>query len=515
MRAVIGIDYGTQSARAILVNAENGEVLCSHSVSHPHGIWEGGLVSADDYEAALYQLLEAVTPEEYKKDIEGICVDATSLTLVPMAADGRVLSQLPGMTERHHAQIKLWKYHGAQTQAEEALALAKELGEKFLGRTGGSLSCEWTLPKLLQIRDEDPESYAQIDIALDLCEFLTLRLTGKITRSVAAMGFKGLWFEDLGFPSDEFLNGIRPGFAEEYKNLMRGTVARPGDKMGYLKPELRQKLGLREDVAVATGTIDGHTSLVAMGAMEKGDAALVVGTSNVVTVQMERMCELEGICGVVKDGLAPGVYGLEGGQGCTGDMLDWYLKNMLGGEIQKEAKDRDVSPHQVLMEKVKNPWTNEVVVADWWNGSRNMPCDLSLRGTIYGLSLNTRAEDIYLALLQSIVCGTREILEKLEESGIAVTKVLATGGITKKNPLLMQEYANLLNRTIYVGQVSEGPALGSAIFAAVAAGIYENPMDAYAHMGIKEFITYEPDSEHRAEYEVLYRKNHDLRVRNS
>ena len=505
MQTVIGIDYGTQSARAVLVDTETGRVLRSHSIAYPHGVMEGDLASAEDYETALLELLAHVTPQEYRQTVRGICVDATSLTLVPVAADGRVVCRISGYEDRHHAQIKLWKCHEAQKQAEEALALARAMKEPFLGRTGGTISCEWTLPKLLKIRDEDPEVYGQMDAALDLCEFLTFRLTGNLFRSAGSMSYKGLWAKDLGFPSDAYLNALRKGFAEEYQHLLRGTVLAPGEKAGVLRPELCARFGLGRDVAVAVGTLDGHTSLVALGALNEGDAALVVGTSNVLTIQTQRLVELEGICGIAMDGLTKGLYGIDSGQSGTGDMLEWYLNHALPTQKQ------EISAHQLLMEQITRPWENTVLAADWWNGSRNTPCDLSLRGMIYGLSMETRPKDLYLALLQAIVCGTRDIVAQCESHSIEIKRLLATGGITGKNPLLMQEYANLLNRTVCVGQAAEGPALGAAIFAAVAAGIYATPVEAYGRMGIRDFIRYEPDQTHRTEYELLYQRNHKFR----
>lgn len=511
MQAVIGIDYGTQSARAVLVNAKTGEILRSHSITYPHGVMEGDLACTEDYESALLELLEHMTPEKYRDHITGICVDATSLTLVPVAADGRVLCQIPKFRHRHHAQIKLWKCHEAQAQAEEASTLAQAMKEPFLGRTGGTISCEWTLPKLLKIRDEDREVYEQMDLALDLCEFLTFRLTGTLVRSAGSMCYKGLWAKDLQFPSELYLELLREGFAEEYKHRMRGDVKAPGERAGVLCPALCKRFGLRSDVAVAVGTLDGHTSLVALGALKEGDAALVVGTSNVLTIQTEKMVELEGICGIAMDGLTKGLYGIDSGQSGTGDMLEWYMRNALPAKEQEEAKSRGISAHQFLMEQAENPWENTLIAADWWNGSRNTPCDLRLRGMVYGFSMETRPKDMYLAFLQAIACGTREILEQCENHEIHVKRLLATGGITSKNPLLMQEYANILNRNVYVGTVTEGPALGAAIFAAVAAGIYDTPVEACEHMGVRDFVCYEPDAEHREAYEQLYQKSHTLR----
>ncbi len=511
MKTVIGLDYGTQSARALLVDTKTGQVLLSHTIKYKHGVIDGDLADADDYEAALYELLEHVTPAEYRNTIVGICIDATSLTLVPLAKDGRVLSQIPEIADRHHSQIKLWKYHRAQKQADEALALAEKMKESFLNRTGGSISSEWTLPKLLKIRDEDPEVYRHMDYALDLCEFLTYRLTGTISRSTASMCFKGLWADDLGLPSSSYLNSLRDGLAEEYYHVMRGEVYRPGDKVGYLKEDLCVRYGLNKDVAIATGVLDGHTALIALGSLRPGDAALVIGTSNVFTIQTEELKEVPGICGIAMNGLTSELYGIDSGQSGTGDMLEWYVNHAMPESIHREALEKNISVHEVLCEKIKEPWNNQVIATDWWNGSRNTPCDLNLKGIISGMTLNTKAEDIYLALLQAIVCGTGEIIRQCESYGIKVSRLVASGGIANKNPLLMQEYANLLNRQIFVGQVTEGPALGSAIFAAVAAGIYKTPIDAYEVMGEHDFTIYEPDQQHRAEYEKLYKKNQLLR----
>lgn len=511
MNTVIGIDYGTQSARALLIDCEDGSVLCSHSIQYPHGVMEGSLASIEDYEMALEELLQAVTPVRFRSTIRGICVDATSLTLVPLAADGMVLCRLPEFSHNPHAQIKLWKRHDAQPQAEEALKLAKEMNCGFLKRTGGMISSEWMLPKLLETRDKAPQVYAKMDLAFDLCEFLTYRLTGKIARSMGSACFKGLWSQDLLFPPDEYLNGLRPGFAEEYKHLMRGTVCQPGDCIGMLHADWCQKLGLNRNIAVATGVLDGHTALVALGALQAGDAALVVGTSNVLTIQTKELKEVEGICGIALDGLTPGLYGIDSGQGSTGDMLEWYMKNAVGTDILTEASTKGISPHSLLAQRVERPWENKVIAADWWNGSRNAPCDLALPGIMSGLTLATKPEEIYLALLQSIACGTREVMEQCASYGVKVTRLVATGGITVKNPLLMQEYANLLGQTVSVGQFTEGPALGAAIFAAVAAGIYKTPVEAYKQMGVREFTDYEPDWEHREAYELLYQRNHALR----
>lgn len=517
-KTVIGVDFGTQSARAVLVNAENGEIIYSCRKEYPYNSTPvpaidcaENLPCATDYEMTLYELLRNVIPEEYRKTVAGICVDATSLTMVLLAEDGRALSELDGWSEAAHARVKLWKYHRAQEKADEALNLARNLQEPFLGRTGGSISCEWMLPKLLEVRDEAPEIYSKIDLAMDLCEFLTFRLTGQLVRSIGSLSYKCLWAEDLSFPERTFLNGLRVGFYEEYCHFLRGDVRKPGECAGMLRSELTKRWGLPEQIPVATGMLDGHTSLATMGAFEPGDAALIVGTSNVCTVQDRKLQELKDVCGVAQDGMVTGSCGIDTGQSSTGNMLGWFVEHMAGWQIHREAEERKISPHQVLAERIQKPWENKVIAVDWWSGSRNAPCDLTLRGSMSGLEMDTKTEDIYLALLQAIACGTGTILESLSGQGVEIGRVLATGGITEKNPLLMQEYANLLRRDVLVAKTAEGPALGAAMFAAMAAGIYTNIQETYDHMGIHDFTVYKPDEIHRAAYEELYRKNKHLR----
>lgn len=512
MKTVIGIDFGTQSARAILVNAADGHALEGASFRYPRGILPGNLVCIDDYHEALDHLLRTIGKSPYASSIRGICIDATSLTLVCVNKDGTPLEKLPGFTGREQAMVKLWKRHHAEPQARELLALAQQMNESILGRTGGTISSEWTLPKLLEIRDTDPEVYATLDLAFDLCEYLTWRLTGQLIRSSGSMCYKGLWAQDLGFPSDACLNRLRPGFAEEYKHLLRGEVRIPGQRAGYLKPELCVAYGMPQEIAVAVGTLDGHTAQVALGALQPGDAALVIGTSNVLSIQTAELREIPGVCGVAMDGQVAGLCGVDSGQSCTGDMLEWYLKSMLPPAVWQEAEAQGISVHTLLSQKITEPWTCRLTAADWWNGSRNTPCDLSLQGFIHGLSIDTAPEDIYLALLQGIVCGTREIIEQCKHTGVLISRCIAAGGVAVKNPLLMQQYANILHLPVHVGNFAEGPALGAAIFAAVAAGLYPDAPAACQHMGVSDFIVYTPDDIHKEAYERIWQRNHRMRL---
>lgn len=512
MKTVIGIDYGTLSARGVLVNTENGKVLLKKSINYPHGVMEGSLSSAEDYENVLDELLSYLSNSEYKDTVKAICVDATSLTLVCVDKNGNTLATRPEFKDREQAQIKLWKRHKAQKQAEEALNLAKEMNEKFILRTGGTISSEWTIPKILEIRDEDKEVYDEIDLAFDLCDFLTYRLTGEVKRCAGAMTYKSSWNHDLLFPSKEYLDKLRDGFSDEYSYFLRGPVLSYGEKAGILKKEICDKYGFSEDTIVAAGVIDGHTSLIALGALNEGDSTLVVGTSNVLTLETKSLYEIEGICGIAYGGYNPGLYGIEAGQNCTGDMLQWYMENAVPEEVFKEAELKGVTAHKLLRDRIKEPYSNKMSACDWFNGSRNAPCDLSLKASIFGLTLDSKPEDIYLTLLQAIVCGTRELVELIKAEGVKIERIFATGGIAYKDPFLMQQYSNIIGVPVFVGRVSEGPAVGTSIYAAVAAGIYDSPIEAFRHMGVKEFTEYYPDIEHKEEYEKIYQRNHALRL---
>ncbi len=484
-------------------------VLKSSAVPYAHGPGEEGLARAEDYDAALEGLLEELGAG--CRGLAGICVDATSFTMVPIGRDGRALEYNERLSGRPHARVKLWKRHTAAPQAEEALGLARELGEPFLGRTGGSVSCEWALPKVMELRDQDPEAYRETDLALDLCEYLTLRLTGRLARSTGSMSYKGLWAGDLGFPSGEYLEALRPGLGEEYPRLMRGPVLPPGSRAGELSLKWRSRLGQEGPVIVGAGVLDGHTSLAAMGAMEPGDGALVAGTSNVLTLQTRQLREIEGICGIAKDGLCPGLWGIDAGQSATGDMLSWFVKNLLPWEYWEQAQKRGISPHSLLTEKAREPFRCALTAADWWNGSRNAPCSLGLTGAITGLTLDSRPEELYLALLQAVVCGTGSILDLCEREGAPVKRLLICGGAAGKNRLLMEQYACLLDRPVQAAREEEVPALGAAVFAAAAAGIYPTVQMAWEHMGIRSFETFRPDAAHRREYKLIYERNQRLR----
>lgn len=506
MALMIGVDFGTQSARAVLMCAKTGEMLAQAEAHYAHPLTESALVYGEDYDKALHELLTQLCAHPRRAEIAGICVDATSPTIVPLCADGQLLSAHFDSAIHPLSLVKLWKRHTAQAQADRALALAQEMNEPFLAQTGDTVSSEWTLPKLLETCEEDPEAFEKMDLAMDLCDYLTFRLTGNVTRAISSLSFKSQWSQETGFPSDAYLNALHPGFAQRYAHLMRGKVLLPGQEAGELSDAWKEKLGLSQRVHVAGGQQDGFTPPVALGAVEDGSAALVLGTSTVIMLQSGTSCTVDGLCGVVRSGTVPGLYSIEGGQNCTGDMLGWYMANMLPQRCAQEADAAGISAHTLLSGRAMRPWENKLIAIDWWNGSRSAPCDLTLSGLLMGMTLSARPEDIYLSMLQGMAVGTRETIEQCRRNGATFTTIRATGGVAKKNPLLMQQYADILGMPIDVADIEQGGAQGAAILAAVASGEHDTILSACHAMSAKQFTRYTPDMAHRMEYERLYRR---------
>lgn len=526
---VIGIDFGTLSARAVVLDAENGTIVGDKETPYAHGVISGclpdktplppssALADAKDYEDALCTVMAGalqnarVTPDT----VRGICVDATSCTLVPVDAAGRVLSLNPAFSARPEAWIKLWKHHTARQQAEAFRRLAEQRGENFLSRCGYYPSCEWTFPKMMEMYENDREVFEQTDLFLDLCDYLTLRLSGVLTRSIGSAEFKSCWSSQEGYPSEEFLNELLPGFGRAALHKLRGPVLALGACAGGLTADMAARTGLLAGTPVAVGTVDGHTSLAAMGLCKAGDASLVIGTSNVLAILTDQNPAIPGICGIGRGGLGGELYGIDSGQSCTGEMLQWMAAQTTPSAYEEEAKKQGISIHTLLSRKAAagKPWENTLTVLDWFNGNRNILCDMDLKGAVLGLNTETKPEDIYLAMLQSIASGTRRILERCEEYGVKVQRIVACGGIPVKSPFFMHQYASILGRPICVCPVSEGPSAGAAIYAAVAANIYPSVIEAQKHMAFKNASICAPDKEHAQAYQAIYQRYcmfHDL-----
>lgn len=514
---VIGIDYGTLSARAVLADVKDGRELASAEYVYPHGIMtERDFGSADalpttalahpeDYLEALGATIRGVLRSAgvMAEDVVAVCIDATASTMLPYLNDGAALSSLPEFCNNPHAYIKLWKHHGAEAEAEKMTRVATSRGEKWLENYGGEISAEWILPKMLEIIHRAPEVYAAADRFGEVADWLTERLTGSPCRSASLAGYKALYVG--GYPSAEYLSAV-DGELSSAIDKLGGSPIPLGGIAGYVSEEGARLSGLCRGTIVASPAIDAHAALPAARAVNSGDLTLIIGTSACHILISEEDIPFRGICGKVLGGVIDGYYAYETGQPCVGDMLAWFVEGCLPGSYHEAARERgvDIFTHLNSLLEAVRPGDTGLVVLDWWNGNRTPYVDYNLSGTIVGMTMATRPEDIYLAMLESIAYGTRRMIEIYREGGASVRRVIAAGGIPQKNPLLMQILADVLGESIYVTSSRQAGAKGCTIYAATAAGIYPDIASASAAMGDECLAVYSPRVGAYDKYNRLY-----------
>jgi L-ribulokinase len=421
----------------------------------------------------------------------GIATDFTACTFLPATADGTPLSDL--LPDRRHAYPKLWKHHAAQRHADRINRIAAERGEAWLPRYGGKLSAEWQLAKALQVLEEDPEVYERADRFIEAADWIVWQLTGVESRNACTAGYKGV-HQDGGYPSKEYLAALNPAFAG-FVSKVDGPLWPLGGLAGRLTAQAAAWTGLPEGIAVAVGNVDAHVTAPAAQAVEPGRLVAIMGTSTCHVMSGATLAEVPGMCGVVADGIVPGLYGYEAGQSGVGDIFGWFVDTLLGGHVTHERLTE--------LAAAQRPGQHGLVALDWHNGNRSILVDHHLSGVIVGQTLATRPEDTYRALIEATAFGTRTIVEALEGAGVPVTEFIAAGGLLK-NAFLMQVYADVLRRPISVIDSDQGPALGSAIHAAVAAGAYPDIRAAAAAMGKVKRGVYTPDPGAADVYDRLY-----------
>ncbi len=515
----IGIDFGTLSARAGLVDTAKGHILGFQEFVYPHGVMDerlpdGQPLPADwalqdprDYWQALAEtipaLLRACGIE--KEAVVGLALDFTSCTQLPVDVQGNPLCQKEGFRTNPHSYVKLWKHHAPQKYAERINQLAQERQESWLPRYGGRTSSEWAFSKMLETYSQAPSVFEAAHQFLEAGDWLVQRLTGKTQGSGVMAGYKALWSREEGYPSPDFLEAVQPGFSRALDKLPH-TLLPVGSPAGHLTPEAAAHCGLTTQVVVASALIDAHTAMAAVGKPEDGRLLMILGTSNCHILLSHKEIPVQGICGYMKEGVAPGFYAYEAGQPCTGDGLDWFLHNLVGRVTQEKAQVQGKDLHTYLGElaRQKPPGQSHLLALDWWNGNRSILSDSDLSGVLVGMTLQTKEEDIYRALVEANAYGARKILETLEEAGLPVEQVIATGGIAHKDPFSMQIYADVLNRPVGLATTTQGSVLGAAIYGAVAAGVYPDFETGAKAMGGYVPAVFHPRKKESTIYNTLY-----------
>jgi L-ribulokinase len=521
----IGIDFGTESGRAVLVDVADGQVIATAVHSYANGVIDEKLPGADiglepdwalqdpnDYLEVFKQAVPAVLKQSGVniEDVIGLGLDFTACTMLPTRADGTPLCFLPEWRENPHAWVKLWKHHAAQPEANRLNEIARQLGYKFLDRYGGKISSEWFFPKAWQILDEAPEIYQAADRLIEGGDWVVWQLTGQEKRNACTAGYKAIWSKREGFPPNEFFKALDPRMENIIDEKMSRDIYPLGAKAGGLTGEAAGWTGLKPGIAVAIANVDAHVSVPAATVTEPGRMVIIMGTSNCHMVMGPEEQIVPGMCGYVDEGIVPGLFGYEAGQSCVGDHFAWFADNCVSAAYEREAEARGLNVHELLEEKAARlkPGESGLVALDWWNGNRSVLVDADLTGLLVGATLATKPEEIYRALIEATAYGTRTIIETFEASKVPVSEIVATGGLPDRNKLLMQIYADVTGRPIRIAGTGQGAALGAAMHGAVAAGRqaggYDSIFEAAKQMARLRDESYRPIPENKNIYDQLY-----------
>lgn len=522
MPYTIGVDYGTNSVRAVVVRAQDGAELGESVFDYPGGA-QGILLDPTDHNLArqhpgdyLRGLDTAVNgalaaaegtggDDAFSRNrVVGIGVDSTGSSPIPVNAENLPLALKPRFADNPNAQCWLWKDHTAITEAEAITRIARKLRPQYLARIGGIYSSEWFWAKLWHCLVVDPEVFRTAHSWVELCDFIPAVLAGvtdstKVVRGICAAGHKALYADDWGgLPDEEFLAALDPELAALRPRLYE-RAHDASTSAGLLCSGWAEKLGLPVGIRIAVGEFDVHYGAIGCGVAE-GTLVKVIGTSTcdcaVVSADHE-LADIPGICGIVKGAILPGCYGIEAGQSAVGDIFKWWVEGVCGG---------DPALHATLTAEADElrPGQSGLMALDWNNGNRSILVDQRLTGLLMGQTLHTTRAEIYRALIEATAFGARAIIQRLRDYGVPLERIICSGGIAGKNPMLMQIYADVTGCEMRVSRSTQSCALGAAIAAAVIAGEHRDFSTAQAAMtGLLE-VSYQPIEANQAVYNRLY-----------
>ena len=522
---VIGIDFGTESGRAVLIDTADGREIASSVYEYANGVIDEQLPGMDKQLAPDWALqdpqdyintFQQTVPAILKKsdvdaaDVIGVGIDFTACTMLPVKKDGTPLCTLPDWRGNPHSWVKLWKHHAAQPEADQINQTAREMGEPWLERYGGKISSEWFFSKVLQILHEAPEVYRAADRLIEGADWVVWQLTGVETRNSCTAGYKAIWSKKEGFPSKQYFKALHPDLENVVDEKMSRDIRSVGQKAGELTAQAAEWTGLKVGTAVAIANVDAHVAVPAATVTEAGRMVMIMGTSTCHMVLGKEEHLVPGICGYVEDGIIPGYFGYEAGQSCVGDHFAWFIENCVPADYQQEAEKRNINIHALLEEKAARlkPGQSGLVALDWWNGNRSVLVDVDLTGVLLGMSLATKPEEIYRALIEATAFGTRVIVEAFQKNNVPIHELVACGGLPEKNQLLMQIYSDVMGMPFKVSASKQTPALGSAMFGAVAAGKaaggYDSIYDAAKKMAHLKDKYYQPNMDNKVIYDRIF-----------
>ncbi|BDI28525.1 ribulokinase [Capsulimonas corticalis] len=522
----IGLDYGTSSVRAVLVDIQSGEELASSVFPYPHGV--GGVVIdprdpdvarqhprdyLDGAQAVITGVLDQVKgrPGFSANQVIGLGVDTTGSTPIPVDAQGTPLALTPEFDGNLAAMVYLWKDHTGHAEAAQITKTASEIRPQYLLKCGGIYSAEWFWSKILRCLHANPEVFNAAYTWVEHADWLPAVLTGtahpdKIQRGICAAGHKAMFHPSWGgYPDAEFLTALDPKLARVGASLPNVAYA-AGQVAGTLSLEWAERTGLSEGIAVSVGAFDAHLGGVGSG-IKPGALVKNIGTSTcdmMIAPLDQELADIPGLCGIVPESILPGYYGLEAGQSAVGDIFNWFVNGIQPGGLGHEELT-------AIAEKLA-PGESGLLALDWHNGNRTILVDQRLTGAVLGLTLQTTPAELYRAWIEATAFGARVIMERLEEYGQKVEQIINCGGISVKNPMVMQIYADIMGRPIAISRSTQTAALGSAVAAAVAAGAFPGFAEATEKMTALNPRIFEPNLESQKTYDRIYaqyKKIHD------
>ncbi len=527
----IGLDFGTLSGRAVIVDVSNGAEIANSAMGYPSGVIDKtlpfnsqalpvdtALQDPRDYLLVMEHIIkDAIAKANIdKNDIIGVGIDFTTCTIIPVYEDGTPLCTDPVFANNPHAYVKLWKHHTPQRYADRINTVISERNEEWIKHFGGKISSEWLFPKVYETLDKAPEVYNKAAYFMEVGDWIAWQLTGVQKRSYIFASFKAQYDRNNGYPCRDFFKAVDARLENVVSEKLCAPIINAGEAVGLVSLESAQKYSLPKTAVVACPYPDAHVATPALGISQAGEMFGIFGTSACFMLIDNKEIFVPGICGYIEDGLIPNYYGYESGLCCTGDLYSWFSDNLCPSSYAEEAKAKGISPLRLLVEKAskQKPGQSGIIALDWWNGNRNILVDADLSGLIIGMNLQTKPEDIFRSLIEATAFATRVIFENFAQHGLPVNKFVAGGGIARKDPFTMQLYADVLGIDIQIAGSSQIPALASAIFASVAAGEarggYKTIEEASEKMKNVSDVIYYPNKEAKKVYDLLFAEYKNL-----
>lgn len=521
----IGIDFGTESGRVALVDVFSGEIISTDVIEYKHGVMSHSLT----YGAELPPDFALQHPQDYldvveqgvpnavgkaeitSEQIVGVGVDFTSSTVILTDEELVPLCFKEKWQNEPHAYAKLWKHHGPSRENDILNALAIGTKQEFLTYYGNSISVEWMLPKCVEIAEKAPMCFEEADYIIEAGDWIVSVLTGELVRGNCFAGFKSFWNKQEGYP-EEYFRKISPEMERLTSTKLSGEIKEVGTQAGQMLDNYANKLNLPKRLPVGTAIIDAHSAVIGMGAGEAGTMVMVMGTSTCHITLSDKQKAVEGISGVVEDGIVPGLFAYEAGQSAVGDLFAWFRHCMIPKEVEEKAMEANTSVFKYLESKTAAlvPGETGLLALDWNNGNRSILNNPNLSGLLLGQTLQTKPEEIFMALMESTAFGAKMIMEAYKNGGIETNQIYACGGLPANNEKLVQIYADVMNKPIRVAKTPHVSAVGAAVLGSLAAGTaeggYHSMSTAMKHMNQLDDKVFYPIQENVDQYRKLYQE---------